>query len=573
MACRSGPEVIRNGLILHLDSGNYRSFDPVDFIGAAQTAYTTAGTYSFVVPVGITSISAVCVGGGGGGGANGGSIYTDNAGGGAGGGLAYGTFAVTPGETLTIVVGAGGAGGTSSSRDGGDGGNSSVSSSSSTFLQGNGGGGGGQGVDNYAAEGGNGGTFSGIATVTGGGGNGGDGGNGGGGGGGAGGAGGYSGDGGYGQSFGGAGAGTDGAGGGGGGTGAVDSVGGNGSPKKGGGVGILGQGSNGAGGASNANGSPGSGGSGQNYGGGGTGAFKYTPTGTYAHNYNDGQSGAGGAVRLVYQPTIGNRQYPDGSGTLSNLADTTYTVPNTTWKDLSDNENTTTLSGATFNGANGGNISFDGTNDSASLTSLSDFGTSPFTFEIWANFEGEGPWYFVDTRYPVGGNLPSKSQSLQLTQVGPFGPFINVSAKGAQGQIIGPFGPVFVLGVNPSWGLIMNGDEKLEWSNGTTTFFNNNDMPTWSTGNNGWNHIVISREGTGSNQFKAYINGILKTTATDTSNYMNTGSDTLIGRASDSNLGDLGYMDGKISIIRIYKNKSLSSDEVLRSYRNFKSRF
>lgn len=46
-------------------------------------------TYSFVVPKGVTSVSAVCVGAGG-----------TNAGG--GGGLAYGTIAVTPGEVLLV---------------------------------------------------------------------------------------------------------------------------------------------------------------------------------------------------------------------------------------------------------------------------------------------------------------------------------------------------------------------------------------------------------------------------------------------------------------------------------------
>ena len=64
---------------------------------------------TWVVPVGVTSITAVCVGGGGGAGGN------DNLGGqgagGGGGGLSYGTFAVTPGETLYIQSGAGGKGG------------------------------------------------------------------------------------------------------------------------------------------------------------------------------------------------------------------------------------------------------------------------------------------------------------------------------------------------------------------------------------------------------------------------------------------------------------------------------
>ena len=60
-----------------------------------QQAYTTAGTYTFVVPTGITSISTVTVGPG--------SKTTD---GGAGGGLSYvNNTSVTPGESLSVRVG------------------------------------------------------------------------------------------------------------------------------------------------------------------------------------------------------------------------------------------------------------------------------------------------------------------------------------------------------------------------------------------------------------------------------------------------------------------------------------
>lgn len=66
-----------------------------------QAEYTTSGTYNFVVPAGVTSISAVVVGAGGG------SSYDYASG--AGGGLRYiNGLSVTPGETLTVTVGAGG---------------------------------------------------------------------------------------------------------------------------------------------------------------------------------------------------------------------------------------------------------------------------------------------------------------------------------------------------------------------------------------------------------------------------------------------------------------------------------
>lgn len=69
-----------------------------------QAEYTTAGTYSWTAPSGVTSVSVVCVGGGGAG-----SAYFGC--GGAGGGLAYkNNITVVPGVSYTVVVGNGGAG-------------------------------------------------------------------------------------------------------------------------------------------------------------------------------------------------------------------------------------------------------------------------------------------------------------------------------------------------------------------------------------------------------------------------------------------------------------------------------
>lgn len=66
-----------------------------------SNSYTTSGTYSWVAPAGVTSVSAVMVGGGGSG-----SCQT----GGGGGALTYrNNVSVTPGSSYTIVVGAGGA--------------------------------------------------------------------------------------------------------------------------------------------------------------------------------------------------------------------------------------------------------------------------------------------------------------------------------------------------------------------------------------------------------------------------------------------------------------------------------
>ena len=200
----------------------------------------------------------------------------------------------------------------------------------------------------------------------------------------------------------------------------------------------------------------------------------------------------------------------------------------TTWTDMSGSGNTTTLSGATYNSDNSGNILFDGSNDYATFNPESDiaFGTGTFAVEIWANFVGEGAFYFIDTR--------NSSQT------------------------------------SSRWALYVNSSEKLEWYTGSTSYFTSDgSMPTWSTGNNGWNHIVFSREGTGSNQFKAYINGEYKSAATDTTDYTNSSTEASIGRRYSG----VEFLDGKISVLKIYKGKALSAAEVLQNYNALKKRY
>jgi len=70
----------------------------------AQT-YTSPGTYSWTVPAGVTSITLGAIGAGGGG-----VQKTAGGNGGNGANVAYSnSYTVTPGQTYTIVVGAGGA--------------------------------------------------------------------------------------------------------------------------------------------------------------------------------------------------------------------------------------------------------------------------------------------------------------------------------------------------------------------------------------------------------------------------------------------------------------------------------
>lgn len=257
------------------DSSLTFSYNTYNYLNTKTSiAYTTAGTYTWVAPAGVTSVSAVAVGSGGGGTAGGG---------GGGGGLGYrNNIAVTPGSSYTVVVGAGGVATRSP--------NGSVSGNPSYVtgwnVQGNGSSN-ATGGTYTGGGGGNGGNSSGICGAAGGG------------------AGGYSGTGGTGGVRN-SGSGTAGAGGGGGG--------GRGSSFSsscfgeylsgagvGGSVGLIGTGPNGVGGSGGFTcGSPGSGGGlyGYNGAGGGAGGYCY-PYGCPI-TYYFGTSGRCGAVRIMW---------------------------------------------------------------------------------------------------------------------------------------------------------------------------------------------------------------------------------------------------------------------------------
>ena len=245
-----------------------------------QQSYTTAGTYSWVAPNNVTSVSVICIGGGGSGNHGwGGFNLKYGAAGGGGGGLGWkNNITVVPGQSYTVVVGSPGADTPGGISGNGTAGTDSYFINTSTVK----GGAGGAALNNTPGAGG--------SYVGDGGGNGGSGGSPGefypGGGGGAGGYTGNGGDGGSASDIGNAGSG--GGGGGGSGDSTLYSAGG------GGGVGIFGAGTSGAGGAAAREG--GSGGSGGTNGSLGT-------VGASVHSYggNAGIYGGGGGGAVLEQ--------------------------------------------------------------------------------------------------------------------------------------------------------------------------------------------------------------------------------------------------------------------------------
>src|SRR5574340_911468 len=73
-------------------------------------AFTAAGSHSWVAPANISSIMVMLVGGGTGGGNGSGASGPGGGGGGGGEWIQRKLLAIVPGETVTVVVGAGGAG-------------------------------------------------------------------------------------------------------------------------------------------------------------------------------------------------------------------------------------------------------------------------------------------------------------------------------------------------------------------------------------------------------------------------------------------------------------------------------
>ncbi len=125
------------------------SSSTIPFIATPKISVSTAGNYTFTVPVGVTSLVIESYGAGGGGGGTGANFTLG--GGGAGGSYVKHTIAVTPGTVYNYTVGSGGTAGTSAGTSGSQGGstffgNNTAGASSGAIILSTGGAGGGGNV-------------------------------------------------------------------------------------------------------------------------------------------------------------------------------------------------------------------------------------------------------------------------------------------------------------------------------------------------------------------------------------------------------------------------------------------
>lgn len=196
-----------------------------------------------------------------------------------------------------------------------------------------------------------------------------------------------------------------------------------------------------------------------------------------------------------------------------------YSGSGTTWYDLTSNDLDFALTNGPVYSSNVGYFTFDGTNDKAEISSgWTSFDSDPFTIEIW---------YRYHTAAAFEGILATQSTSFQVD-------FSNTAGR-----------------------IRLRVESQSDIVSSSAT-----------EGANTWKQVVLVREGTGTNQFKIYLNGSLDTTTTLSTNFNN---DDQLRIAC--NRGNNAFYDGDISVVRIYKNKGLTSSEVTQNYDAVKGRY
>ena len=209
-----------------------------------------------------------------------------------------------------------------------------------------------------------------------------------------------------------------------------------------------------------------------------------------------------------------------------------YPRTGTTWRDLSGNNNTGTLTnGPTFSAANMGSIVFDGTNDyiSTPLQTLN----RPFTLSVWSNFSNlTGFQTFIgqDTSVaiPRGRFYFQKAGS---TGGGPIQDKVNFS--------------------------LVKSDDSVVVTNTINT-----------VSINIWYNFAVTLS---SSSISLYQNGVIQSTTSD-SNVLLTDNTTIVLAAGyyANNITD--FLNGKMSSVFIY-NRELTATEILQNYNATKSRY
>jgi hypothetical protein len=191
-----------------------------------------------------------------------------------------------------------------------------------------------------------------------------------------------------------------------------------------------------------------------------------------------------------------------------------------TWTDLSTNANHGTLTnGPVYSSDNGGYIDFDGVNDFVTDDTTSgspfNFGTGAFTTEYWVRYDAN----VNDATHLDGRRRTSTSLG--------YSDFRD------------------------------NGTLKFRVYSTVNLF-----TSTGTLSNNAWYHVVFSRTSTSTNQTRFYINGVLDTTTTLSTNFADYGAYYMARNVNATPI----YGNMKIAQARVYKGKGLTAAEVKQNY-------
>ena len=202
-----------------------------------------------------------------------------------------------------------------------------------------------------------------------------------------------------------------------------------------------------------------------------------------------------------------------------------YPGSGSTWTDLSGNGNNGTLeSGVGYTADNGGSLTFDGTDDHVTIPANSDFvfgSSTDFTIEAWIYITGYQTRNQIITSYPgpVAGN------------------WIFWVIEGKLG--------FYLYGTGSPFNVTWKGSSSIPL--------------------NQWSYVTLTRIG---NTWTVFFNGISDRTET-TSRSMGNLNPLRIGNYAESTQ----YFDGNIPIVRIYKGKGLTPQEVQQNFNALRGRY
>ena len=206
-----------------------------------------------------------------------------------------------------------------------------------------------------------------------------------------------------------------------------------------------------------------------------------------------------------------------------------YVSGSTSWNDISRGGNNGTLvNGPTYSSANGGSIVFDGTNDYVGSTLNSQLSNS-FTFSSFVKLST-----FSTTSVPSG---------IAVSEVASYGNY---------------------------WAFLGTFQSKWHWGmyDGTNNpYIVSNISPIISS----WTYITGIRN-IATDTLYLYINGILDSSANDTTTSTPSYSAFNVGGQVSQPGGQNRLSNGSVSNIQIY-NRALSATEVLQNYNATKTRF